>query len=388
MGTQTTPGTQTVSGKSPADSQAQGTQAISPGQALEGEPVEIKIDTSGMAQDITAKVLEAVDKRLEDAALEHSESKGSNCAQAEKRKRLEETAARLRGNPIKEQWMVAVPGLTTKELTGHLRDFCFTTLLTQGKAGDHVHVPYVKDFDFEILAAVGNAFSDSLGDVFGTTLTTLKEAGGWTRIAYKDIEKIDANLLDQINSVFRIAALRAEDRIILEALDDNTTNQLAGVVDRDTESSLTGKISATDLPKAIGKLLTAGKNVEPGQCCAYLTGGAYAGLLEDLASSQPFALTSPQYLQTGKITELMGVTIVVGHTWAVGPPRAGATGTCYGCFVGRYKRGVILAPKRELLMETEKHTTTRTQTLTGSHTVGLKVLDPKEFCRINTSQHV
>jgi len=295
-------------------------------------------------------------------------------------------AERLRKNSKREQWMVTLPGTTTKELTGHLRDFCYLSLITKGKAGDTVNIPYTTDFDFEILSAVGDAFSDSLGDVFSTTTTTLKEAGGWTRLAYKDIEKINANLIDEINKRFIRAALRSEDRIILEDLDGNTTNQLAGVIDRDTESTLTGKISATDIPLAIGKLLTAGKDASPGECVAYLTAGAYAGLLEDLAASQPFAFASPEYLRTGIVASLMGVKIVVGHTWAIGPPRGGATGTCYACFLGRWRRGVVLAPKRDLLMETEKDTRTRSQFLTGSHTIGLKVLDPKEFVRINTSQ--
>lgn len=373
----------------PAGATLKPVAAKQPGEQEQDKPVEISIDTSKIRAEMREEmkgILEAHKKTLD---LERVEGQGTVAPELlEYKKMVEETAARLKENPMKEQWMVPMPGLTTKELTGHLRDFCFTTLITKGKAGDVVNVPYVKDFDFEILASVGAAFSDSLGDVFGTTVTALQEAGGWTRIAYKDIEKINSDLLSQINNAFKTAALRAEDEIILEALDDATTNLLAGAINRSTESTGTGKISATDIPQAIGKLLIAGKAVEPGQCCAYLTGGAYAGLLEDIAANQPFAYTSPQYLQTGKITELMGVHIVVGAPWAIGPPRMGATGTCYACYIGRWKRGVILAPKRELLLETEKDTVGRTQTLTGSHTIGLKILDPKEFCRINTSQLV
>jgi len=357
------------------------------------DTTDVVIDTRGiqakLEEQIQLMVETAVKKILDAKGLEtdNPDGKGSDTV-SEELKALEAIAERLRSNPVKEQWMVVLPGQTTKELTGHLRDFCQVTTITKGEPGEEVNVPYVNDFDFEILSAVGDAFGDSLGTVYGTTVTTLKEAGGWTRIPYKDIEKINSNLLAQINQAFVRAALRAEDRIILEDLDGNTTNQLAGAIDRDTESTDTGKIGAIEIPKAIGKLLTAGKSVEPGECVAYLTAGAYAGLLEDIASSQPFAFTNPNYLQTGKISELMGVKLVVGHTWAVGPPRSGGTGTGYCCFIGRWKRGAVLAPKRELLLETEKFTRTRTQTLTGSHTIGLKILDPKEFCRINTSQQV
>jgi hypothetical protein len=356
-------------------------------QEEHGEPVDIVLDTSSLRKDIEQQVTEQVQKMLEAQSLITKNAGGKGAKEvSEELKKREELAERLRANPKKEQWMVTIPGTTTKELTGHLRDFCNVSFITKGEPGDTVNIPYVTDFDFEILSSVGDAFSDSLGTVYATTTTTLKEAGGWTRIAYKDLEKINSNLLDQINQQFVRAALRAEDRIILEDLDGNTTNQLAGAIDRDTESTGTGKISATDVPQAIGKLLVAGKDVQPGECVAYLTPGAYAGLLEDIASSQPFAFATPQYLQTGKITELMGINIVVGHTWGIGPPRSGGTGTCYACFMGRWKRGVVLAPKRELLMEAEKDTRTRTQFLTGSHTIGLKVIHAKEFVRINTSQ--
>lgn len=358
--------------------------------AEDGEtPLAVTIDTSGLREDLTKDMREQLEKGFtkltENLQLVRTGSKGSDQV-AEELKKKEQLVERIKACPKKEQWMVTIPGLTTKELTGHLRDYCQVTEVTQGKPGDTVNIPYVNDFDFQILGSVGAAFADSLGTVYATTTTTLKEAGGWTRVAYKDIEKINANLLDEINKVFVRAALRAEDRIILEDLDGNTTNQLAGAIDRDTESSLTGKISAINIPQALGKLLNAGKDVSPGECVAYLIPGAYAGLLEDLAASQPFAFATPQYLQTGQITDLMGVRIVVGHPWAAGPPRAGATGTCAACYVGRWKRGVVLAPKRELLLETEKDTRTRSQFMTGSHTIGMKVLHAKEFCRINTSK--
>jgi len=56
--------------------------------------------------------------------------------------------------------------------------------------------------------------------------------------------------------------------------------------------------------------------------------------------------------------------------------------------LGRFKRGAVLAPKREMLLETEKDTVGRSLKMTASHTLAAKILDPNEFVRIMTSETV
>jgi hypothetical protein len=52
----------------------------------------------------------------------------------------------------------------------------------------------------------------------------------------------------------------------------------------------------------------------------------------------------------------------------------------------RGKRAVALAPKRELLIETQKQIATRKLRVSASHTFAIKILDAKEIVRIWTSR--
>jgi hypothetical protein len=52
----------------------------------------------------------------------------------------------------------------------------------------------------------------------------------------------------------------------------------------------------------------------------------------------------------------------------------------------RGRRAVALAPKRELLIETDKQIATRKLRIAASHTFGVKILDFKEIVRIWTSR--
>ena len=215
----------------------------------------------------------------------------------------------------------------------------------------------------------------------------MQEAGAWTRIPYKDIEKINSTLLDQINGVFAHAAIRSEDKIILSKFPAVTTGQFGGYIDghSDTESFYSRYI-----PQALGKLLEAGKEANPGDAVLFMSPAMYGALLKELSVSQPAAFATPEILKSGRILSYMGVHIVVGPASWYTEWRLGTTqvGTVACALLGRYKRGFVLAPKREMLLETEKDTVKRSIKLTGSHTLAGKIIDTHEFIRIMTSETV
>ncbi len=80
----------------------------------------------------------------------------------------------------------------------------------QGEPGDVANIPYVKDADFEQLGAVGNAFNAGTTGLISSVTTTLYEQGLWSDIDYYFIERINQNLLNEINSMLARAAVRAE----------------------------------------------------------------------------------------------------------------------------------------------------------------------------------
>jgi len=351
---------------------------------VETSQVEIKIDTAKIREEIA----ETVRKILEAKELEQSEGGKGEVAEADEvDEELEGIAERLReGKSLKEQWTVPLP-VTTKELAAHLRDFVFISPVIKGKQGDTVNIPYVTDLDFDILSTVGAAFSDSKAAPYGVTTASLQEAGAWTRVPYKDIEKINSTLLSQINGVFAHAGIRSEDQIILSKFPAVTTGAFGGYIDGHSD---TENFYSRYIPQALGKLLEAGKEANPGDCVLYMSPAMYGAFLKELSASQPAAFATPEILRTGRIVSYMGVHIVVGPAswyteWGEGTTQK-STVAC--ALLGRFKRGAVLAPKREMLLETEKDTVTRSLKMTASHTLAAKILDPKEFVRIMTSESV
>ena len=108
-----------------------------PAEAAE-PPVTVVVDTHGLKEDLTKELTEMVEKVMDAKALERAESKGASHVDEAVRAR-DELAERIKTCTKKEQWMVTIPGATTKELTGHLRDFCQVTEIIQGKPGDTVN---------------------------------------------------------------------------------------------------------------------------------------------------------------------------------------------------------------------------------------------------------
>ena len=286
------------------------------------------------------------------------------------------------GRSLKEQWTVVIPSLTTKETAAHLRDYVFVSDIVKASPGEDVNIPYVKDFDFDEPTSVGSKIGTATG-LIGVATTTMKEAGQWSDIPYKDIEKIDQNLLDELNRTFAHAAVRAEDKILLNVLDAGTTHSYAAQIDRHTAANA---YYAANIPRAIGKLLAAGKEVHPGDCVAIMTPTMYGAFLEEVAGSAAtaYGFARPDVIQKGVIEDWLGVRILVTHH-VTDAAASTATGTVETAWVMRAKRCLALAPKRDILIETDRQIRERKLRIAGSHSFGAVLLDAKEAVRILTS---
>jgi hypothetical protein len=202
---------------------------------------------------------------------------------------------------------------------------------------------------------------------------------------YSDIEKYDSNVVEMLNQTLAFAAMRAEDAKIMTLVDALTSTNFAGNVTRSTGSA---NFYASNIPKALKLLMGAGKNVKPGDCVCYMTSNAYGALLEELVASQIIADAVPSIVNQGVIQALYGVHIVVGGYAPTACRAAAATGTVELSYLMRAKRAVALAPKRDILIETDKQINARKLRFTASHTFGVKVLSGKEIVRIWTSKEV
>jgi len=348
---------------------------------------KIVVDLSGLKEAlIEAQKAEIANIRESLKPQPDSQGKGY-VTPPEMSKKLVESLKQVKaeGWRLAEQWTVAIPNYSIKELAGGLRDYVFTTEILKGEQGDVANIPYVMDFDFEQLGAVGGAISATIAEAsfIGSVTTTLYEAAAYSDLSYYLLERFDANLLDMVNKAFAHAAIRSEDAKIMALVEAITSTNFAGNVTR-----LTGAANfySTNITSALKLLLATGKNVKPTDCICYVTPHAYGALLAEMVASQVIAFATPTMISQGIIETLFGVKIVLGGYRPSQQRTNAATGTVDLCFLMRPKRAIALAPKRDILIETDKQIATRKLRITASHTFGIKVLDAKSIVRIWTSR--
>ncbi len=330
-------------------------------------------------KDMIAKIQEALRPRQE------SFGKGYVTPPETSKKLVESLkAVKSEGWRLAEQWTVAIPNYRQSENRANLRDFVWTTEILKAEQGDVANIPYVMDFDFEQLGAVGNAIAATIAEAsfIGSVTTTLYEAAAYSDLSYYLLERFDANLLEEVNKAFADAGVRSEDAKIMALVEALSSTNFAGNV---TRLSGAAYFYSTNVPKAMKLLLATGKSVRPGECLLYMTPHAYGALLEELTASQVIAFADPSIIKSGLIETIFGVKIVVGDYRPSQQRTNQATGTVDLCYLMRGKRAIALAPKRDLLIETDKQIATRKLRITGSHTFGIKILDAKEIVRIWTS---
>jgi len=335
-------------------------------------------------------IIERFEKKLKDLEERLSQEKkkdpqGKGVVEARlggNSEKLIEQLKHVERGDIKEQWTIVIPNYTEKEVAGHLRDYVFVSDVIKGAVGDIVEIPYVKDFDFEFVAA-GAGFTGKTS-LISTLTTTLKEAGTYYDCSYADIEKIDQNLLDELNRTFAHAAVRAEDAYLMDEFWQCTTNSFAGTINM--PHTIDTYFESEWIPDAIGKLLSKGKEVHPGDLVLWITPEPYAALLAELAASQAIAYARGDIITKGMVEDYLGVRIVVGGLATHDRLNAGGGSSYEVAYVFRAKRALCLAPKRDILIETDRIIKTRKLTITGSHTFGVELLDARECVRIMTGK--
>jgi len=360
------------------------------------EDKPIALDFTGLKEALQETVKEQV-KQIAEAMKPPTPAEGKGYVMpTDKSTKIIESLKKVQesGWKLTEQWTVVIPNYRQKEISANLRDYIYTTDLLMNEPGDIANIPYVADIDFEQLGAVGNAFAASSPEasLMASLTTTLYEAGMWADLSYYLIERFDQNLLEEMNKMLANAAVRSEDAKIMALVEALTDTNFAGVsvahvgtIGRTTGSAY---FYAANIPKALRMLLTSGKRVLPGECVLYLTPSAYGALLEEVIASTPIAYAAPQFITQGVIESLVGVKIVVGGYRPSQQRTNQNTGTVDLCYLMRGRRAIVLAPKRDILIETQKQIATRKLRITASHTFAIKIIDAKCICRIWTSRMV
>jgi len=288
-----------------------------------------------------------------------------------RRQLRESVVKKLKAGSLKEQWTAPV-GLTPAPAS-RLRNFVIVSEILVGEAGDTVTVPYVTDFDLDILTNVGDELTPKTG-LIGTVTTTLKEAAATTSLPYADIEKMSAEVVGHLEGKFEQAAYRAEDKELVNVLYADS-----GVPEVDHSGDTTPDFKANYIAQALGKMLAQGKEVNFADCVLVFSASMYEKLLTDIAGTQSLAFARPDAIRDGQLRQLMGVNISISNYLP-----SGGTPAKYSAYLIHHN-AIVLTPKREILIETERDTAARKVKVTGSHTFGRVILDNKAAVEIKTA---
>lgn len=370
----------------------------------------VEVDFSNMEQRILDKLSGESKKMMEQYFKENrerrEEASGKGVVEAympddKKARLLEEFQKGESLNPqvIKEQWTVAVPKFAARETAAHLRDYVWVTDVVKGKVGETVNIPAVHDVEFQHVTPKTGTFAGA-SSLINVYTTTLHESGTYYDAYYGDIEKIDSNMLDEINRVFAHAAVRAEDWDLIAILNSQCTT---GSVNSRGGETITNPVApffagtTTDdmdvdlVVDALTTLIRRGKDVHPGECVLIMNPVLYGVLLKAIVASTPILTARPDFVQKGLMEDFLGIKILISgrsttsHAFSVG------SGTSYNAaYLLRPKRALALAPKRDILIETDKLIHLRQLRIAASHTYGVLGLDMSEVCPIisDSSKHL
>ena len=296
----------------------------------------------------------------------------------ELREKNEKIAEMLRsGFKIKEQWVTPIVK-GTHEIVGHVREFLPVSQVLLNKPGDTVHAAVVRDFDFGDFGTYGSpTLADETGtDVINFVSATVEEAG--VKFYMKDHlrEKADANIVELINEVCRKAALRAEDKKVLNAI-ASTTGVLE--IDHSTDSS---NFDADWIFELIDKYTAAGKSIDPGSVVLFISPSMHEALLKDIAGSLALSYVKPTVVQKGLLTQFAGVTIRVVDPTLL-PDDGGSPAKKYAVSFLKNKAH-IFSPKRELTIQADSDPANRRTLIVATTALAYSLVDPNSGCIIKT----
>ena len=316
----------------------------------------------------------------------------------ERKEHLERVAEKLRETITSTDAAAAIPDIWAPDISrkpagvvANLRDFVKVYPQIRGKPGDKVKIPTITTPEFVELTE-GTAPSEAAYTVEAKEVT-LAEYGNLISISYSVLEDISGDIVAAIEDGFVEAARLKEDEVILAKLnviaDDNLAAHLWGGDATGTADIDAADVMAPDLiGKAIKEIMEEGYGVSPGSLLLVLHPKQYQDLILNTQFTNAAAWGSRDVITTGRLTNYMGVDIVVSSKVPVTAKDSVTTGEpavdVYHAFLFR-KDAVALVPKRDLQIETQKDISARLLKLMASHRFGAEVLFPKAVVKISTA---
>mgnify|MGYP000097141582 CR=1 FL=1 len=255
----------------------------------------------------------------------------------------------------------------------------------KGRPGDKVRVPRLAGVEFTALTEGEAPTEPSL--VLDGVEIALEEYGQLISITYSILEDMSSDIVAAIEEMFVEAAKLKEDEVILSKLEDMGSDELAAVLiagDKASEDELTASDVLTPelIAKAVGAVLAKGYIVRPGDLTLVIHPKQYQDLLQNAQFTNAAALGSAEVVRTGRLTQYMGVNIVVSTKIPIGTSTDGTA--TYHAFVF-HRDAIALAYKRDLTIEQERDIAARVLKLMATHRFGVKVVLPDAVVKLLTA---
>ena len=318
------------------------------------------------------------------------EEKVSVLPEPKQEDRYEKIAGVLREALKSADAAAAIPTVWTPEivrkpagLVANVGDAVRSYPQLRGRPGDKVKVPRLASVEF-IELTEGTAPSEPTVTLDGVEVA-LKEYGQLISITYSVLEDIRPDIVAAIEEMFTEAAKLKEDEVILSKLD--------GIAEPAATLYGGGKASEADITdadvftpdliaRALGAIMAQGYLVRPGDLTLVIHPKQYQDLLTNTQFTNAAAWGSREVVVSGRLTQYMGVNILVSTKVPTGTSSAGTT--TYHAFV-LHRDAVALAYKRDLTLEQERDITTRTIKIMATHRFGAEVILPKAVVKIITA---
>jgi len=280
-----------------------------------------------------------------------------------------------------------VPSITRKPagLVANLGDVVRSYPQLKGRPGDKVRVPRLAGVEFSALTEGEAPTEPSL--VLDGVEIALEEYGQLISITYSILEDMSSDIVAAIEDMFVEAAKLKEDEVILSRLEEVSSDELAAIIiagGKTSEAELTASDVLTPelIAKAIGAVLAEGYLVRPGDLTLVVHPKQYQDLLQNAQFTNAAALGSAEVVRTGRLTQYMGINIVVSTKTPMSTSSDGTT--TYHAFVF-HKDAVALAYKRDLTIEQERDIAARVLKLMATHRFGVKVVLPNAVVKLITA---
>ena len=270
-------------------------------------------------------------------------------------------------------------------LIANLGDVVRSYPQARGRPGDKVKVPRLASVEFVPLSE-GEAPSEPTLVLDGVEVA-FAEYGQLISITYSVLEDMSPDIVSAIEEMMVEAAKLKEDEVILSKLEGVAEADLAAVLYAGGKAS-EADLTATDvltpdlIAKAIGAVLAKGYVVRPGDLTIVLHPKQYQDLLQNAQFTNAATWGSRDVLTTGRLTQYMGVNVLVSTKVPTGTSADGTT--TYHAFV-LHRDAVALAYKRELNIEQERDIAARTLKIMATHRFGAEVVLPDAVVKVITA---